>query len=454
MLKVRARPTSTRVMSILRTALAVRRLPGPPMWALPAMALRGLRRPHELAVELHERFGDVVRLGSGPFAYVYLFGEEGNRLVLFERPDSFTWREAFRALEPVNGPTSLVLSDGDDHHRRRRLVQPAFATRRIDSAVPTIVAEVDRAIDALPVGRQVDLYVKYRQAVRRIVVRVLFGDALAGHADELGEVLEPAMRFVDRPPQFQLPGSLGWVAARRARRAADHIVDAEIARRRSSDHVGSDALGILLSSDLSDVELRDQVVSLIAAGYETTTAAVAWTALELLRSPGEWERCRNEVVAQLGDGTRSPTADDLREMPYVTAAVNETLRLWPPAVLSGRRSSEALNHAGYVIPAGATVLFSPFVTHRSTALWGEDADRFRPSRWLESEPSPSAFIPFGGPHRRCIGFALALTEIQVAVVRLVQRTSLTLVDAPQPRGIGLSALRPEHGVHVLVDAVR
>ena len=403
-------------------------------------------------MHLQDRYGPVVRFGAGPMTYVFLFGREANELVLGERHSTFLWGDALRALEPVDGPTALVLSDGDEHKRRRRLVQPAFATRRIDAAVPIIVDEVDRVLDALRPGEEVDLYDRYRSAVRRIVTRVLFGDALGRRADELGEILEPALRFISRPPQLTYLGMPGSFAARRARRRADALVDEEIARRRASGDHGSDILGMLLATGLSDAELRDQVVSLIAAGYDTTSGAVAFAILELLRTPGEWERVRAEVIEHLGD--RAPTADDLRAMPYVAAVVNETLRLWP-APFSGRTTTETFTYAGHEVRAGSTIVFSPFVTHRSSELWGDDAATFRPERWLETEPAPYTFIPFGGAYRRCIGFALALTEIQTVVARLVQRTTLRLAEPGRvDRGTGIAAMRPEHGLRVVVESVR
>lgn len=431
------------------------RLPGPGPLRLAQLMGTAARRPQEAAWKLYQAYGPVVRLGYGPLRYIYLFGRDANELILSQRPDDFTWREALRSLEPVDGPTALVLSDGEEHRRRRRLVQPSFATRRIDGAVPIVVEEIDRTIDALQAGDVVDIYTLYRRTVRRIVVRVLFGEALAGQADALGDALEPAIRFVDRPPQLQVRGAPGSSAARRARRAADVIVDAEIARRRRAGQLGADVLGVLMDTELRDAELRDQVVSLVAAGYDTTSAAVAWTALELLRHPAAWDGVAAEVRARLGEGAMRPDAEDLRALPYVGASVNEALRLWPPAAISGRRATTGFTFAGHDIAAGSIVLFSPYVTHRLPELWGPDAETFRPDRWLEQEPPPFAFIPFGGAYRRCLGFALALVELQVAVIRLVQRTSLSLLEpAREVRGRGLSALRPDGGVPVRVDAVR
>ena len=434
---------------------AVARVPGPGLLSTPSVTVASMRRPHLAAQDLFRRFGPVVRLGRGGASVFMLFGPAANELILSERPDSFTWHEAMAILEPVDGPTALVLTDGEDHRRRRRIVQPAFATRRIDAAVPVAVEEMDAAVDGLATGSEVDLHALFQRTMRRIVVRVLFGDSLADRADALGAALEPAMGYIDRIPQLQFRGAPGSGRARRARRAADALVDVEIGRRRESGDPGGDVLGMLLATDLSDAELRDQVVSLIAAGYDTTSAAAAWTLLALLRTPGEWHRVRGDVEQCLGPDGRSPDAGDLRTMPYVGAAVNEALRLWPPGSLSGRRSTEAFTFAGYDVPAGSNILFSPYVTQRMPDVWGEDAGAYRPDRWLTGDPPPFAFIPFGGPYRRCLGFALALTELQVAVVRLVQRTSLRLADPDRVvLGRGISALVPEGGVPVVVDALR
>jgi len=425
----------------------VARIPGPSIFVLGRLGLRALEHPGPVGVELRARYGDVVRFGVGPMKYFMLFGADANELVLGERNEHLLWGPAVRTLEIVDGPTALVLTDGEEHKRRRRLVQPAFATRRIDAAVDVIIEEADRVIDSLRVGATVDLYEAYRDAVRRIVARVLFGDAPGSLADELGVALEPALHFVERPPQ--LTGRLmpGRRRAAAARAAADAIVDREIERRRTSGDLGTDILGALLATELSDAELRDQVVSLIAAGYATTSGAVAFAILELLRNPSALDRARTEAAS----------AADPRGGPYVAAVVNETLRLWPPP-LAARYLTEPVSFRGHEIPARSTITFSPYVTGRDPALWGDDAGEFRPERWLEDggfEPAPYSFIPFGGAYRKCIGFGLALTEMQVVVTRLVQRTSLRLAD-PHARveGTGIASMRPEGGLRVIVDDVR
>ena len=392
------------------------RLPGPPFGGA-AMLGSIARRPHAAAQELQRTYGDVVQVGAGPSKYVFLFGPDANRLVLNERPEAFLWGPALRALLPVDGPTALVLSDGDDHKRRRRIVQPAFAQRRIESYVPGMVEEVDRAIDAMRPGEVLDLHATFRLVIRRMVVRALFGDSFRARADELGEVLEPAMAFADRLPQLQLT----WLPAGRravaARAAADRIVDEEAAR---ADPEG--VLGVLVESDLSPQEIRDQVVSLIAAGYDTTSAAIAWALYELLRND-RWHADQD-----------------------LDAVIKEAQRLWPGAAVSARRSIEPVTFQGHEIPAGSNVLYSPWVTHRLPSVW-ERPDEFVPERWTDgSAPEdPYAYVPFGGGYRRCIGFGLAVTEMRVLLERLLARTSFSLRSSDIQPG-GVSALRPMGGV--------
>jgi cytochrome P450 len=245
-----------------------------------------------------------------------------------------------------------------------------------------------------------------------------------------------------------------------ARRRADEIVYAEIAHRRAHPDDGDDVLAALLAAQddeggpaLSDEELRDQVVSLIAAGYETTSAGVAWTVHGMLSHPHTWARVREEMARVVGDDAL--TAEHLLAMPYLDAVVNESLRLWPPGPVSGRKAIDDFEYAGTTIPGGRLVLYSQFVTHRDPSLW-PDPLAFRPERWDPStpgyrEPKPYSFLPFGGGYRRCIGFALATMEIKVLVAELVRRVELAgLRDDIEP--FGISTMMPKGGVPVRVTA--
>jgi hypothetical protein len=471
------------------------RLPGPRSPVAQARWARALSRDlYGGVLDLYGRYGPVVEFGVGPVRYVYLFGREANEHILATDPDGFLWRDGFRVLVPVVGDTALVVTDGDEHARRRRLVQPAFGRRHIEGHVALMQHEIDRIIDGWTAGTLVDAYADLRLAVRRMVILALFGEHLRARADELGELLQGALDFVNLPVHHQLVHIdrpfTRYGRAMRAGRRADEIVNAEIARRRvahasaGSARDGVDVLDLLLGAGvpartaavdsgcpaqqdqlrdtestggdggLSDTELRDQVVSLVAAGYDTTSAAVGWAVHELVTRPDVARRVATEVAEAVGDDPITPEV--LPRLAYLDRVVREVLRLHAAAVVA-RRSLRDFEIGGHKIPAGRMVLYSPYVTHRLPELWPEPS-AFRPERWLPDapgyvEPPPFASVPFGGGYRRCIGFGLAKFEIKIAVVRLVQRTALE----PLTRHIaatGVAANTPAGGVPVRVTEVR
>ena len=422
----------------------------------------GLRDLAGTLERIHRTYGPVVDVGYRlPLRVVYLFGPEANRHVLADNAANFTWQEAFQLLEVVDGPTALVVSDGDVHRRRRRLVQPAFALKRVDAHLELIVEELDRTLDGWRPGRRVHAHAELRAAIRRIVVRALVGHRLGGLADEIGERLEPALRYVQRTPLTRVDVDLRWNGYGRARQAArdvDELLLAEIARRRAEgvDATASpDALSALLAAadevegsdePLDDAELCDQIRSLIAAGYDTTSSAAAWLVHALGSNPGVLTALRAQVADTIGD--RPPSVDDLRAMPLVDGVVRETLRLWPPAAVTGRRAIDDFEVLGHRIPGGSMIAYSPYITHRLPEVWG-DPETFRPGRWVDGEPTPYAFVPFGGGARKCIGFALATLELQVLAVRLAQRASWRL-DQPSARPTGVASFAPSGGVRLTV----
>ncbi len=412
--------------------------------------------------ELHRRFGPVVDFGYAASRMVLVFGPEANEHVLSSAAHTFEWGEAMQALVAVDGATALVVSDGDDHRRRRRLVQPAFSIKRVDAHLGLVVTEVDRALEAWQPGMQLDASASLRDAVRRIVVRALFGEELGAEADRFGELLEPGLRYVQRMPQMRVEHDLKvtpYARVQRRNREADQLVLAEVARRRANGvdaDAHPDTLSALLAGvdgeTLTDGELLDQVRSLMAAGFDTTSGAASWLVLELGRNPEALAAVRAEVDAVLGG--RAPTLDDLRALPLALGAVQEVLRLWPPGPAAPRMSIAPSELHGMEIPAGRMVLYSAYVTGRMPELWPHP-ERFDPGRWAPGapEPSPYSFVPFGGGARRCIGFALATLELQVIAVRLVQQLEWRLrTDKVRPTGI--ATLTPKGGVPIEVTARR
>lgn len=218
----------------------------------------------------------------------------------------------------------------------------------------------------------------------------------------------------------------------------------EISRRRASLSEGerADVLAMLLASELTEREILDQVVSLIAAGYSTTSAAIGWGIWLQLTNTAALSHLRQEL------GTETPTAESLQNASYLDAFVSEVLRLRPPAFITGRHMQREVEFGGHTIPAGSTVLYSPLVTHRLPELW-DDPLAFRPERWIETEVAPYAFVPFGGGYRRCIGFFMATLEIKVALARLAQQVDAG-TDPTPPRPTGIGAMYPKGGVRIVV----
>jgi cytochrome P450 len=385
---------------------------------------------------LHGRYGNVFRFGVPPIAYTVLCGPEANRYLLSENVGNFTWREAIKGLIVVDGDTALVVTDGPEHDRRRRLVQPAFSTRAINGYVEIMVEEANRTIDGWRVGDEVDLYEEWRRCIRRIAVRTLFGDTLGDRADAFGDALSVALAYVNSPFGMMLQNKLapGYRRAVRSRDRADAIVNAEIARRRALPPSDDDLLDRLLP-ELTDLEVRDQVVSLIAAGYDTTSGSAGWLMHELLHNDGAWKRATADV-----------------DTPHLDHVVNETLRLWPPAYLSARKATDDFSFGGYAIPGGSLVMYSPFITGRMADVWPEPAV-WNPDRWDGLDVDPYAFVPFGGGYRRCIGFQFATQELKAIACAALRRCEFQYLRTKPVAPTGVASMAPKGGVPVRILSV-
>ncbi len=417
-------------------------------------------RPGEALLALYRRRGPVINSGVGPYGYTYLLGAEANKFV-FANADAFSWRETFETLALVDGPTALIVSDGDDHRRRRSVVAPGLRHRQIQDYVQIMVSNIDAVIDSWRPGQRLDIYQQFRSAVRRSTAESLFGRRLAVHSDFLGEQLQPLLDLTHQLPQIvrlqQRVNSPAWRRATAARKRLNGLIDTEIAAARAQSRPDDHMMTMLINGRgdegyaLSDTEIRDQIISLITAGYETTSAAMAWAAYTLLTLPGAWDAAADEVNHVLGG--RPPAAADLDALTYLNGVVQETLRLYSPGVISARRVMRELRFAGHRIRAGRLLIFSAYVTHRLPELW-PDPTEFRPQRWDPSlpdyrKPAPHEFIPFSGGLHRCIGAVMATTEMTVMLARLIARTRLR-VPAQRIRPANLAALSPRPGLTVEV----
>jgi cytochrome P450 len=420
--------------------------------------------PGEALLALYRLRGPVVNSGVGRHGYTYLLGPEANKFV-FANADAFSWAQTFESLAIVDGPTALIVSDGDDHRRRRSVVAPGLRHRQIQDYVETMVSNIDSVIDGWRPGQRLDIYRQCRSAVRRSTAESLFGSRLAMQSDFLGEQLQPLLDLTHQLPQVvalqQRLNSPGWRRAMAARERLDDFIDAQIADARTAPRPDDHMMTMLINGRgdegyaLSNNEIRDSIISLITAGYETTSGALAWAIYTLLTLPGAWDKAADEVRRVLGD--EPPAAADLEDLTYLNGVVHETLRLYSPGVISARRLMRDLSFDGHRIRAGRLLIFSAYVTHRLPELW-PDPREFRPARWDPGsadyrKPAPHEFIPFSGGLHRCIGAVMATTEMTVMLARLVARTKLRL-PAQRIRAANLAALSPTPGLVVdIADSV-
>lgn len=442
----------------------------PPRPALPdhlRLLRRLLHEPAPALDELRRRYGPIVQLGVGPARMAVVGSAATVGEVLGMTTDRFRWGHTFNVLGFVVGAGSMIVSDGDDHRRRRGAVQPAFGRRRLNGWIPMIVDRTDHAIaeladlDDLDGGTgggdddDVDLYPVGRSLVFDIAVRAFFGDGLVARIPELERRFETAQEYLESPALRQLPHRLPYTARARVRddRAAmDAMLDEEIDRVRRGD--GSRDRGDVLESlvdagELSDAEIRDQVITLIGAGFHTTAASLAWTLWRALSTPGLWELLRAEADRVL-DGDSPPDAGALARLELADRVVRETLRLHPAGVFTPREATVDIPVGEVVIPAKTLVLWSAHLAGRDPDVW-ENPPAFDPDRWLDPSDEQraaqdAAWVPFGRPPRNCIGFAMAHMELVLILARMAQRldVAVTATAVPAPRGMVVN--RPTGGV--------
>jgi cytochrome P450 len=420
------------------------------------MLRRIFREPTTVLDELAAHHGRVVGLGAGP-ARMAIIGDPDALSELFAMPtDHFRWNHRFNVLGFVVGDESMIVSDGGDHRRRRSAVQSGFSRRRLNGWIPMMVDRVDAAIDRVLTSTAtdgaVDLYPVTRGLTLDVVVRSMFGGGMATRVDEIGELFARPQAYLESPAVRQLPHPFPFTRRARVRadrRAFDAIVDAELADRRRHRVADADDLLSVLALDgtLTDGEIRDQVDSLIGAGYHTTAASLSWMIWCAVLA-GWWERLRTEADDAFGTEPWDHTL--LMRLELAGRVMRETLRLHPAGVVGVREAVVDVDVGGYRVPAGSMIIWSPYLAGRDPVAWPDplrfDPDRFGDPAAERRARASGAWAPFGGGARNCIGFALAQMELTIAIARFAQRLDLAPVEARLPRPVGMVVSRPEGGV--------
>ena len=412
-----------------------------------SLSLARMRRfehdPCGLLVDCYERFGPIFTLKIFHHNAVFMLGPEANHYILVSHAKNFLWREGhMRDLIPLLGDGLLTI-DGPVHRTHRKLMLPAFHRERIEAAMGVMRQELDRALTELRPGDTVDIYDWTRRLALRVAMRALFGldpdRARAGGLNAAGE-FEAALSFYGRDYLLQILRGprTPFAQMMRSRRRLDTLMYEEIDRRRASGERGEDILSMLLDASDEDgtslgrTQIRDEMMTLLFAGHDTTTSTVSFMFWELARNP------------------------DVLEDPDVSVEMilDETLRKFPPAYIGPRRSVDPFEFKGHRVPGNAHVQYCSWASHHLPDVWPEP-DEFRPLRFSEENKAQlplGAYVPFGGGSRTCIGMRFGQAEIALIARGILERFRLDLLPGHELHIRHAPTISPRDGLPMRVRA--
>ena len=436
----------------------------PPALPLPksVQTLRLGLRPLSFSLRARRELGDVwqVRLPIRHEAMVVTSHPDHVESLFKARPEDAPSMTGESPLRPILGPNSVLTAVGQRHLRQRKLLLPPFHGEAVQRYVEMIARVAEREIDEWPLGEPFALAPRMQAVTLDVILGGIFGiegSPARGTAEfRLRQTLRGLHRIATHPlwPLVELPNASRREARGLLRLAVELIhrrLDETIqARRKEGATPGrTDVLSLLLKArddegrPLTDEELRDELLTLVLAGHESTANSLAWTFERLLRTPPAYDRLRD---AARSDGK---DADD-----YVEATVHEGMRARPVIPIIGRMAKRPWQLGEYVVPAGTPVAISIVALHHREDVY-PDPHAFRPERFLDRKPGTYTWVPFGGGTRRCLGAALAMAEQRVVLRTIAQRTELVAPDAaPEGARQRNVAMIPRHGCRVVVHSKR
>lgn len=418
------------------------------------------------AADFHAH-GDVIGYRFGPIRALLLAHPEHVQHVLMANQANYDKKViSYQRMKTLLGE-GLLTSQGRFWQRQRRIAQPAFNHRRIVSFAGAMVRAAEETSAAWSAGGEdtVDVHREMMRLTLRIAAETLFGADVSSDAAAVGRALNAVLAdFNERlyallplPEWIPTPANRRLV---RAKRTLDELVLRIIAERRHSSARPDDLLTRLMEArdqetgeTMTDRQLRDESMTMLIAGHETTAGALAFTWYLLAKHPDVARRLRAELDDVLGG--RPPAAEDLSDLPYTKAVIEESMRLYPPAWVVERRAIRDDAVGGFKIPARTVVMTSSWVTHRHPDFW-DDPERFDPDRFLPGAPRLKhrfAYYPFGGGPRVCVGGAFAMLEARLVLATLAQRHELDLIPGDRLELDPNVTLRPRAGLRMTVRDV-
>lgn len=411
--------------------------PGPATFAV-RQTWEWIRRPIELLERCRARYGDPFTLRfAGNRKFVILTDHDAIQQVFRAPPGLYLAGKGNENFKHFAGEHTLFALDGEPHRRHRRLLLPPFKGSRMKAYLPLMRQLMEAEVARWKVGEVVVLEDAARRVTLEIILRAVFGiedpariEEMTGLVARLSSRGTAVLAFM-APLRVDLGPRSPWGRFLEVQAAVNAILNAEITRARKAPEGRTDILARLIvegeqrGEGLSDAELRSELITLLGAGHETTTAGLAWVCLRVLTEPGVLERCTAEARA-----VDDLTPEAVQGMAYIDRVIQETLRLNPPIPIVTRWLERPVELAGYRLPAKGTVV-SPciYLAQRDPARW-PNPDRFDPERFNGKKFSPFDLFPFGGGARTCIGLGFALFEMKVMLATILRRVDLRLAERP------------------------
>ncbi|HYO87445.1 MAG TPA: cytochrome P450 [Candidatus Limnocylindrales bacterium] len=397
----------------------------------------------------HAQLGDVFRLQLPGFHPVVLVGPEANEWVLVKEQPHLQWRSE-------NDPIArllrhgLLVEDGSIHDESRAVMNPALYKPALPAYVEAMVRGTDAIVRQWRDGQTVDLLDEMRKIALLIVYDTLFMNDISPEMDRLWASMLRLLRYIS-PGLWMIWANAPQRGYLEACRLVNENLYAVLRQRRATvTEADTDLVALLIRAGYDDELIRDQMMTMVVAGHDTTTALLAWAWVMLGQHPDVMARARAEVDAVLGGA--APTMEGLRQLTYLDQVIKETLRLYPPAHLGSRIARQDLSFDGYAIPAGSRVIYSIFLTHRLPRLWDEP-ERFNPDRFANGwHPPKFTYLPFGGGPRLCIGASFGEHMAAIVLARTLQQADLTIDRGTAHLHMG-ATIEPRihgHGVPALV----
>ncbi len=431
--------------------------------------IKGIFQPFKSLEANYQKYGDIYDIkGMGFPSFVVLSNPQAIQQLLTADPNLFEIGKVNWIVKPLLGENSLVLLDGKEHKKRRKLLMPPFHGERMKSYGQIIYDTTQKAINEWKIDKPFIVREYTQEISLRVIIKAVFGidkgekyesliEILKSWLDILNSTLKSAFLFLpwlQKDLGFLTP----WGRFLREKQLIHDILAEEIKERRNNPELlGDDILSLMLSvrdedgEPMRDEEIKDELMTMLFGGHETTASSLAWAFYWIHSLP----EVKEKLMAELNAIEDFTDTNAITKLPYLSAVVAETLRIHPVVLFTfGRQLKEPFEMMGYRFEAGTMFVPCIYLTHRREDIYPEP-EKFKPERFLEKQFSPYEYFPFGGGNRRCLGYAFALFEMKLVLATILSKVELKLLDKhpvkPSRRGI---AFTPSGGVKMALKSIR